>query len=84
VIREIRHFQQTPYKIEPNQKVANYLLYMENALSEEELYQRSLTLEPRISRMSITPSSIAASNQEAEKQSPLEHDAAETQQSSST
>ncbi|CAG0919797.1 unnamed protein product [Notodromas monacha] len=41
VIREIRHFQQTPYKIEHNKRAANYLLFMQNTLSEEELYQRS-------------------------------------------
>ncbi|CAG2115250.1 unnamed protein product [Medioppia subpectinata] len=51
VIREIRHFQQTPYKIEHNPKVTNYLLDTSRHLPDEELYQLSLCLEPRLSRL---------------------------------
>nr|XP_027204106.1 ras guanine nucleotide exchange factor Y-like isoform X3 [Dermatophagoides pteronyssinus] len=52
VIREIRHFQQTPYKMEHNPKVTNYLLDTSRHLQDDELYQMSLTLEPRLSRFS--------------------------------
>jgi hypothetical protein len=51
VIREIRHFQQTPYKIELNPRVTNYLLDNSRHLPDEELYQLSLCLEPRLSRL---------------------------------
>ncbi|KAI2806402.1 Ras protein-specific guanine nucleotide-releasing factor [Blomia tropicalis] len=52
VIREIRHFQQTPYKIELNSRVTNYLLDTSRHLQDEILYQKSLCLEPRLSRLS--------------------------------
>ncbi|CAL1269973.1 unnamed protein product [Larinioides sclopetarius] len=52
VIREIRHFQQTPYKIEMSPKVTNYLLDPTRLMPDEELYQTSLCLEPRLSRLS--------------------------------
>lgn len=52
VIREIRQFQQTPYKIEPLPKVINYLLDPSRLLEDEDLYQKSLILEPRTSRLS--------------------------------
>lgn len=52
VIREIRHFQQTPYKIELIQKVTNYLLDTCLLMDDEELYGTSLELEPRTSRLS--------------------------------
>ncbi|KAG8181966.1 hypothetical protein JTE90_026905 [Oedothorax gibbosus] len=52
VIREIRHFQQTPYKIEMSTKVTNYLLDPTRLMACEELYQLSLCLEPRLSRLS--------------------------------
>ena len=52
VIREIRQFQQTPYKIEPLPKVINYLLDPSRLLDDEDLYQKSLILEPRTSRLS--------------------------------
>ncbi|XP_076333763.1 ras-specific guanine nucleotide-releasing factor 1-like isoform X2 [Tachypleus tridentatus] len=57
VIREIRHFQQTPYKIEMNPKVTNYFLDPNHLMNDEELYQISLCLEPRLSRLctKITP-----------------------------
>lgn len=51
VIREIRHFQQTPYKIEHNPRVTNYLLDTSRHLGDEVLYQMSLCLEPRLSRL---------------------------------
>ncbi|XP_043476334.1 ras-specific guanine nucleotide-releasing factor 2-like isoform X2 [Leptopilina heterotoma] len=52
VIREIRHFQQTPYKIELIKKVTNYLLDPSLLLDEDEMYSMSLTIEPRTSRLS--------------------------------
>lgn len=51
VIREIRHFQQTPYKIDLNPKAVNYLLDTSQMLPDEKLYQLSLCLEPRLSRL---------------------------------
>ena len=47
VIREVRQFQQTPYKIDPIQKAAEYLLDPSRRLPDDELYQRSLMIEPR-------------------------------------
>ncbi|KAK0071451.1 hypothetical protein PV326_001223, partial [Microctonus aethiopoides] len=52
VIREIRHFQQTPYKIEHIKKVTNYLLDAALLLDEDDLYRMSLEIEPRTSRLS--------------------------------
>eukprot|EP00095_Tigriopus_kingsejongensis_P007206 maker-scaffold192_size271026-snap-gene-1.25 protein:Tk07206 transcript:maker-scaffold192_size271026-snap-gene-1.25-mRNA-1 annotation:"ras-specific guanine nucleotide-releasing factor 1-like" len=52
VIREIRQFQQTPYKIEQVPKVTNYILDPERQLDDEMLYQQSLIVEPRTSRLS--------------------------------
>ncbi|KAK2577824.1 hypothetical protein KPH14_001093 [Odynerus spinipes] len=52
VIREIRHFQQTPYKIELITKVTNYLLDTSLLLNEKDLYRMSLEIEPRTSRLS--------------------------------
>ncbi|XP_050595324.1 ras-specific guanine nucleotide-releasing factor 1-like isoform X1 [Bombus affinis] len=52
VIREIRHFQQTPYKIELITKVTNYLLDPSLMLNEKDLYRMSLEIEPRTSRLS--------------------------------
>ncbi|XP_058792111.1 ras-specific guanine nucleotide-releasing factor 2-like isoform X1 [Phymastichus coffea] len=65
VIREIRHFQQTPYKIEHNPRVTNYLLDPSILLDEEDLYRMSLEIEPRTSRLSSAaliglPSNIGA------------------------
>ncbi|GIY91658.1 ras-specific guanine nucleotide-releasing factor 1 [Caerostris extrusa] len=37
VIREIRHFQQTPYKIDMSPKVTNYLLDPTRLMADEEL-----------------------------------------------
>lgn len=52
VIREIRHFQQTPYKIEHIPKVTAYLLDGSLLLDDDELYSKSLQIEPRTSRLS--------------------------------
>ncbi|XP_076761835.1 ras-specific guanine nucleotide-releasing factor 1 isoform X3 [Xylocopa sonorina] len=52
VIREIRHFQQTQYKIELITKVTNYLLDPSLLLNEKDLYRMSLEIEPRTSRLS--------------------------------
>ncbi|XP_046610239.1 ras-specific guanine nucleotide-releasing factor 2-like [Neodiprion virginianus] len=64
VIREIRHFQQTPYKIEVITKVTNYLLDPSLLLEEEDMYRMSLEIEPRTSRLSSStfvglPSSLS-------------------------
>ncbi|XP_033120543.1 ras-specific guanine nucleotide-releasing factor 1-like isoform X1 [Anneissia japonica] len=47
VIREIRHFQQTPYKVEPEHKVIHYLTDSKRILDDDELYALSLEMEPR-------------------------------------
>uniref|UniRef100_A0A182JBQ2 Ras-GEF domain-containing protein n=1 Tax=Anopheles atroparvus TaxID=41427 RepID=A0A182JBQ2_ANOAO len=52
VIREIRHFQQTPYKIDHIPKVTSYLLDTSLLLDDDELYHKSLQIEPRSSRLS--------------------------------
>lgn len=52
VIREIRHFQQTPYKIDHISKVTSYLLDTSLLLDDDEMYSRSLRIEPRTSRLS--------------------------------
>lgn len=62
VIREIKHFQQTPYKIEMNSKVINYLLDASRHLGDDELYQRSLCLEPRLSRLGSKVSQMTTGN----------------------
>lgn len=49
VIREIRQFQQTPYKIEAIPRAISYLLDPEKLLGDENLYQKSLGIEPRVS-----------------------------------
>ena len=54
VIREVRQFQQTPYKIDPIHKAAAYLLDPALRLPDDELYQRSLMIEPRSSRLSVS------------------------------
>ncbi|XP_017765392.1 PREDICTED: ras-specific guanine nucleotide-releasing factor 2-like [Eufriesea mexicana] len=64
VIREIRHFQQTPYKIELITKVTNYLLDPSLLLDEKDLYHKSLEIEPKTSRLSsstliILPPSVS-------------------------
>ncbi|CRK97308.1 CLUMA_CG010703, isoform A [Clunio marinus] len=52
VIREIRHFQQTPYKIDHISKVTSYLLDTSLLLDDDEMYHKSLRIEPRSSRLS--------------------------------
>lgn len=66
VIREIRHFQQTPYKIEQIPKVFNYLLDPGRLMPDEELYRLSLCLEPRLSRLGTKlPTTSQASSSQA-------------------
>uniref|UniRef100_A0A3Q3FX59 Ras protein specific guanine nucleotide releasing factor 1 n=1 Tax=Labrus bergylta TaxID=56723 RepID=A0A3Q3FX59_9LABR len=48
IIREIRQFQQTAYKIEMQPKVAQYLLDMSSVLDEESMYECSLRIEPKV------------------------------------
>ncbi|XP_068131069.1 ras-specific guanine nucleotide-releasing factor 1 isoform X2 [Hyperolius riggenbachi] len=48
IIREIRQFQQTSYKIEHQPKVTQYLLDSSGVLDEEGLYEASLRLEPKL------------------------------------
>uniref|UniRef100_A0A3B4WU92 Ras protein specific guanine nucleotide releasing factor 1 n=1 Tax=Seriola lalandi dorsalis TaxID=1841481 RepID=A0A3B4WU92_SERLL len=49
IIREIRQFQQTAYKIDYQPKVAKYLLDGSTVLDEESLYEASLRIEPKTS-----------------------------------
>lgn len=49
VIREIQHLQNGSYKIELNQRVANYLLDSSRHLQDDEMYRCSLAIEPRSS-----------------------------------
>uniref|UniRef100_A0A3P9JSY5 Ras protein specific guanine nucleotide releasing factor 1 n=2 Tax=Oryzias TaxID=8089 RepID=A0A3P9JSY5_ORYLA len=49
IIREIRQFQQTAYKIDSQTKVAKYLLDNSTVLDEESLYEASLRIEPKTS-----------------------------------
>ncbi|KAG8516398.1 Ras-specific guanine nucleotide-releasing factor 1, partial [Galemys pyrenaicus] len=48
IIREIRQFQQTTYKIEHQAKVTQYLLDQSAVLDEERLYESSLRVEPKL------------------------------------
>ncbi|XP_048847376.1 ras-specific guanine nucleotide-releasing factor 2 isoform X2 [Brienomyrus brachyistius] len=48
IIREIRQFQQTPYKIEHQPKVTQYLLDKTLIMDEDTLYDLSLKIEPRL------------------------------------
>ncbi|XP_075979529.1 ras-specific guanine nucleotide-releasing factor 1-like isoform X2 [Anticarsia gemmatalis] len=50
VIREIRNFQQTPYKIDHIPKVCDFLLDKSLVIPEERQYTLSLELEPRVAR----------------------------------
>ncbi|KAJ0175325.1 hypothetical protein K1T71_009466 [Dendrolimus kikuchii] len=50
VIREIRNFQQTPYKIDHIPKVCDFLLDPSLIILEERQYTLSLELEPRAAR----------------------------------
>ncbi|PAA81617.1 hypothetical protein BOX15_Mlig001641g2 [Macrostomum lignano] len=49
IIREIQQFQQTPYRIEHNQRVCDYLLDTSRLIEDERAYAASLLLEPRVS-----------------------------------
>uniref|UniRef100_A0A3Q2Q6Z4 Ras protein specific guanine nucleotide releasing factor 1 n=1 Tax=Fundulus heteroclitus TaxID=8078 RepID=A0A3Q2Q6Z4_FUNHE len=48
IIREIRQFQQTAYKIDLQPKVAQYLLDKTFVLDEESMYEASLRIEPKV------------------------------------
>ncbi|NXO04853.1 RGRF1 factor, partial [Rhinopomastus cyanomelas] len=48
IIREIRQFQQTSYKIEHQPKVTQYLLDHSFVMDEETLYEASLRIEPKL------------------------------------
>ncbi|XP_023667016.1 ras-specific guanine nucleotide-releasing factor 1 isoform X1 [Paramormyrops kingsleyae] len=48
IIREIRQFQQTAYKIDYQPKTAQYLLDQSSVLDEESLYEESLRIEPKM------------------------------------
>ncbi|XP_041436423.1 ras-specific guanine nucleotide-releasing factor 2-like isoform X2 [Xenopus laevis] len=48
IIREIRQFQQTPYRIEHQPKVTQFLLNKSCILDEDNLYELSLRIEPRL------------------------------------
>ncbi|XP_064578536.1 ras-specific guanine nucleotide-releasing factor 1 isoform X5 [Zonotrichia leucophrys gambelii] len=48
IIREIRQFQQTSYKIEHQPKVTQYLLDQSGVMDEESLYEASLRIEPKL------------------------------------
>ncbi|XP_026565109.1 ras-specific guanine nucleotide-releasing factor 1 isoform X2 [Pseudonaja textilis] len=48
IIREIRQFQQTAYKIEHQAKVTQYLLDQTFVMDEEGLYDASLKIEPKL------------------------------------
>ncbi|PVD19918.1 hypothetical protein C0Q70_20412 [Pomacea canaliculata] len=54
VIREIRLFQQTSYKIEHHPRVTSYLLDPTRLFDEEQTYKASLDIEPKQSRLSMT------------------------------
>ncbi|WAQ99016.1 RGRF1-like protein, partial [Mya arenaria] len=53
VIREIRLFQQTPYRIEHHPRVTNYLLDTTRLYDDEQTYKASLDIEPKVSRLSM-------------------------------
>uniref|UniRef100_A0A3Q2CWA2 Ras protein-specific guanine nucleotide-releasing factor 2b n=1 Tax=Cyprinodon variegatus TaxID=28743 RepID=A0A3Q2CWA2_CYPVA len=48
IIREIRQFQQTPYRIEHQPKVTQYLMDKTLTMDEDTLYDLSLKIEPRL------------------------------------
>ncbi|XP_043920173.1 ras-specific guanine nucleotide-releasing factor 2 [Protopterus annectens] len=48
IIREIRQFQQTPYRIEHQPKVTQYLLDKSLIMDDDTLYELSLKIEPRL------------------------------------
>ncbi|XP_049593454.1 ras-specific guanine nucleotide-releasing factor 2 isoform X2 [Syngnathus scovelli] len=48
IIREIRQFQQAPYRIEHQAKVTHFLLDKTQVMDEDALYEFSLKIEPRV------------------------------------
>ncbi|KAJ0012862.1 hypothetical protein NQD34_017196 [Periophthalmus magnuspinnatus] len=48
IIREIRQFQQAPYRIEHQPKVTQFLLDKSLVMDEDTLYELSLSIEPRV------------------------------------
>uniref|UniRef100_A0A3Q3IXW7 Ras protein specific guanine nucleotide releasing factor 1 n=1 Tax=Monopterus albus TaxID=43700 RepID=A0A3Q3IXW7_MONAL len=48
IIREIRQFQQTAYKIDLQPKGSQYLLDNSSVLDEESMYEASLRIEPKV------------------------------------
>ncbi|XP_031426427.1 ras-specific guanine nucleotide-releasing factor 2 isoform X2 [Clupea harengus] len=48
IIREIRQFQQTPYRVDHQPKVTQYLLDKTLIMDEDTLYDLSLKIEPRL------------------------------------
>uniref|UniRef100_A0A3Q3W7E6 Uncharacterized protein n=1 Tax=Mola mola TaxID=94237 RepID=A0A3Q3W7E6_MOLML len=48
IIREIRQFQQAPYRIEHQPKVTQFLLDKTLVMDEDTLYELSLNIEPRV------------------------------------
>ncbi|XP_041826772.1 ras-specific guanine nucleotide-releasing factor 2 isoform X4 [Melanotaenia boesemani] len=48
IIREIRQFQQAPYRIEHQPKVTQFLLDKTVVMDEDTLYELSLKIEPRV------------------------------------
>ncbi|XP_076020156.1 ras-specific guanine nucleotide-releasing factor 2-like isoform X3 [Genypterus blacodes] len=48
IIREIRQFQQAPYRIEQQPKVTQFLLDKTLVMDEDTLYELSLKVEPRV------------------------------------
>nr|XP_020442749.1 ras-specific guanine nucleotide-releasing factor 2-like isoform X2 [Monopterus albus] len=48
IIREIRQFQQAPYRIEHQPKVTRFLLDKTLVMDEDTLYELSLKMEPRV------------------------------------
>ncbi|XP_030755990.1 ras-specific guanine nucleotide-releasing factor 2-like [Sitophilus oryzae] len=60
IIREIRHYQQTAYRIGLVTRVSNYLLDTSLMMDDDQLYATSLILEPRQARLT-SQSSISKS-----------------------
>ncbi|XP_047506554.1 ras-specific guanine nucleotide-releasing factor 1-like isoform X2 [Pieris napi] len=76
VIREIRNFQQTPYKIDRIPKVSDFLLDPALAYSEDMQYSLSLEQEPRASRgsasgITVTPPSPASPSAQRRRRASL-------------
>ncbi|ESO01341.1 hypothetical protein HELRODRAFT_174896 [Helobdella robusta] len=58
VIQEIKTFQQTPYKIEFQRRVADYLLDSSRLIDDDQTFKFSLEMEPRNIRVSIPTSGM--------------------------